>query len=172
MMKTSYLARKLTGCLAAALLLVAGSCKDWQPPPTEPPPPSGVTLAVCPTDQTQSASGNIGFLGGTVSLGGTSVLVPLGALLSPTSIELTVPASQYMEIEVTADGGSLRFLRPITVTIDYSRCSADVQQKQLSVWNIDPDSKALLENMGGIDNKLTHSITFTTIHLSGYALAF
>jgi hypothetical protein len=171
MMKTSYLARKLTGCLAAALLLVAGSCKGWQPPPTE-PPPSGVTLAVCPTDQAQSASGNIGLLGGTVSLGGTSVLLPLGALLSPTSIELTIPASQYMEIEVTANGGSLRFLRPITVTIDYSRCSADVQQKQLSVWNIDPDSKEVLENMGGIDNKLTHSITFTTIHLSGYARAF
>jgi hypothetical protein len=26
--------------------------------------------------------------------------------------------------------------------------------------------------MGGIDNKLTHQITFTTSHLSGYALAF
>ena len=172
MINSSNLARKLSGCLAAALLFVAGSCKGWQTPPTEPPPPSDLTLAVCPTDQSENTSGSIGVLGGTVSLGGTSVLLPLGALLSPTSIELTIPASQYMEIEVTANGGSLRFLRPITVTIDYSRCSADVQQKQLSVWNIDPDSKALLENMGGIDNKLTHQIIFTTIHLSGYALAF
>jgi hypothetical protein len=42
----------------------------------------------------------------------------------------------------------------------------------LSVWNIDLDSNQLLQQMVSVDNKLTHQITFTTIHLSGYALAF
>jgi hypothetical protein len=171
---TITLKRTLTRCLAAAALVVAaGSCLGW--PPSEPPPPPTTTLAVCPTPpdyQTQTASGTIGILGGTVSLGGTSVVLPLGALLSPTSIELTIPASQYMEIGVTANGGSFNFLKAISITIDYSRCSSDIQQKQLSVWHIDPSTHELLENMGGVDNKLTHQITFTTLHLSGYALAF
>lgn len=158
---------KLAASLAVALLAFTASC-DWH---LRPPPPSA-TLAVCPTDQTQSTSSLLGTLGGTVSLGGTSVVLPVGALLSSTSIGLTIPASQYMEIGVTANGGHFVFQQAIAITIDYSRCSSDVQAKTLSVWNIDPNTKQLLQNMGGIDNKLTHQITFTTLHLSGYALAF
>jgi hypothetical protein len=158
---------KLAASLAAALLAFSTSC-DWHLAP--PPPPA--TLAVCPTYQTQSTSSILGALGGTVSLGGTSVVVPVGDLLSATTIALTIPASQYMEIGVTANGGHFLFQQAIAITIDYSRCSPTIQQKTLSVWNIDPNTKQLLQNMGGIDNKLTHQITFTTIHLSGYALAF
>ena len=33
------------------------------------------------------------------------------------------------------------------------------------------DTKELLELMPSIDNKLTRTVTFTTGHLSGYALA-
>lgn len=157
---------KLAACFAAALLAFSTSC-DWHLSP----PPSA-TLAVCPTDQTQSTSSILGALGGTVSIGGTSVVIPLGALLSSTNIALTIPASQYMEIGVTANGGHFLFQQPIAITIDYSRCSSDIQAKTLSVWNIDPGTHQLLKNMGGIDNKLTHQITFTTIHLSGYAIAF
>jgi hypothetical protein len=159
----------LAARLAVALLAFTTSCDLHLLPP--PPPPA--TLAVCPTDQTQSTSSIIDALGGTVSIGGTSVVIPIGDLLSPTSIGLSIPASQYMEIGVTANGGHFLFQTPITITLDYSRCSADIQQKTtLSVWNIDPNTKQLLQNMGGVDNKLTHQITFTTIHLSGYALAF
>jgi hypothetical protein len=39
------------------------------------------------------------------------------------------------------------------------------------VWYIDSDTKAMLEPMGGVDNKLLKTITFTTGHLSGYAVA-
>src|SRR5436309_1989370 len=82
-------------------------------------------------------------------------------------VELTIPASHYMQIGVTANGGHFLFQQPIAITLDYSRCSSDVQQKTLSVWNINPSTKALLQNMGGIDNKLLHQITFTTSYLSG-----
>jgi len=59
------------------------------------------------------------------------------------------------------------------VTIDYSRCNRwSTLFKLLSVWNIDQDTKALLQNMGGIDNKLTQSITFVTPHFSGFAIAY
>jgi len=160
---------KLARVLAIGLIALAGSCKDW---PLNPPPPANPTLAVCPSDQSESTSGLLGILGGTISLDGSSVLVPLGALLTGTSIELTIPASQYMEIGVTANGGHFLFERPISITIDYSRCSSDVQSKTLTVYTIDPGTKALLENMGGVDNKLTHQITFTSSHLSGFAIAY
>jgi hypothetical protein len=109
-----------------------------------------------------------------VTLGGTSIQIPAGALLTATTLTLTVPASQYMEIEVKAnDLTSFLFQQPVSITIDYSRCgAAEASKTPLSVWHIDAQSKQLLENMGGVDNKTTHTITFTTGHLSGYAVAF
>jgi hypothetical protein len=162
---------KLTRVFAVALIVGAGSCIDLHLGP-----PPAATLAVCPSSQDQSASSGLldPLLGGSVSIGGTSVLIPVGALLSAQTINLDIPASQYMEIEVTANTptGHLVFQQPITITIDYSRCSPDIQAKTLSVWNIDPNSHQLLQNLGGIDNKLTHQITITPNHISGYAIAF
>ena len=136
--------------------------------------PSPPTLLQCPTSQTQTKSALVTTLGATVSLGGTAVQIPAGALLAATTITLTVPASQYMEIAVQAnDLTSFLFQQPVSITIDYSRCpAAEANKAPLSVWHIDTQSKQLLENMGGVDNKTTHTITFTTGHLSGYAVAF
>jgi hypothetical protein len=94
--------------------------------------------------------------------------------LAATTITLTIPASQYMEIEVKAnDLTSFLFQQSVSITIDYSRCSAaEASKTPLTVWHIDTQTKRLLENMGGADDKTTHSITFTTGHLSGYAVAF
>ena len=124
--------------------------------------------------QTQTTSALVTTLGAAVSLGGTSVRIPANALTTATTITLTVPASQYMEIEVTANNlTSFVFQQAVSITIDYSRCGPDQANKTpLTVWHIDTHTKQLLENMGGIDNKTSHSITFTTGHLSGYAVAF
>ena len=79
-----------------------------------------------------------------------------------------------MEIDVKAnDLASFVFQQPISVTVNYSRCSAsEASRAPLSVWRIDAQTKRLLENMGGTDDKASHSITFTTGHLSSYAIAF
>jgi hypothetical protein len=168
--------------VAAACALAA--CGERQPTaPTETPaassllglPTAGPTLVSCPTTITQSTSDTFGPLGGTLSLDGSSVFLPLGALLEPTKIELTIPASKYMEIGVRAnDAEHFLFEQPILITIDYSRCDrTDLLYKPLSVWQIDPETKTLIEKMTVVlDNKLTRQITFTTIHLSGYAIAF
>jgi hypothetical protein len=160
--------RRLRAAIGAILLLLNGSCIFWRPP-TEPAQPK---LAVCPIGETRSTLGVFGLLGGTLSLSGSSVVVPVGALLEPTSMALTIPAGQYMEIRVTANGGHFLFEKPITMTIDYSRCPAEIRNKTLKVWEIDPISKELLEDMGGIDNKLLNQITITSIHLSGFAIAY
>jgi len=187
----SGMARRIATTLAVALLGAIGSCRDA---PTAPPTPSNGNdpshllglpifggsprLLYCPSSETQQSTGVIDELGGTLSLGGTSVTFPAGALLGVTAnVQLTIPAGNYMEVDLTAtdDNGQLLHLfnQPIVVTIDYSRCNRlATLLRVLSVWNIDTDTKALLENMGGIDNKLGQSITFVTPHFSGFAIAY
>ncbi len=141
------------------------------------PPSLDVTgtrsLLQCPTSHSRSASGLLGLLGGAVSLGGNSVVLPLGAVSLPTLITLRVPASSYIEVDVTAnDLLSFLFHRPVSITIDYSRCPVEATAgKALTVWHIDPQTKALLVPMGGVDDPVSRRITFETGHLSGYAIA-
>jgi hypothetical protein len=112
-------------------------------------------------------------LGGIVSLGNTKISIPAGALLQPTLIQVRLPASQYMEVDVSANGLlSFLFKRPVSVTIDYSRCPASATDgAALTVWHIDSATKELLENMGGTNDASARTITFSTGHLSGYAVA-
>lgn len=134
---------------------------------------SAAKLAECPTSDSATVVSTLGLDGGVVSIGGTSVVIPAGALTSATSIKLRIPASTYVEIDVKAnDLQTFTFAQPITVTIDYSRCaSGTLLSAPLTVWHIDPSTKELLEDMHGVDDKVTHRITFTTTHFSGYAVA-
>ena len=109
-----------------------------------------------------------------VDVGATAISVPAGALTVPQLIQVTVPASNYMEIDVTAVGfESFLFQQPVSITIDYSRCTrSNIDSQTLHVWHIDPVTHDLLEEMGGVvDDKISRHITFTTGHLSGYAVA-
>jgi len=130
-------------------------------------------LLECPVDTSAVTSALLGVHGGTISLGGSSVTIPAGALLGDQVVELTIPAGHYMEVDLSVNGGqSIVFQLPVVATIDYSRCGrSEATLKPLSVWHIDEHTKALLENMGGIDDKLLQQITFTTGHFSGYAVA-
>lgn len=142
-------------------------------PGTPGPTVNSATLISCPTATTQSVTSRVGPLGGVLALGNTRVVIPLGAVLFPEDFTLTIPASQYAEIRVRAgDAEHYLFRYPVAMTIDYSRCATpELDGHALAVWNIDEDSKALLERMISVDEKLTHTILFTTIHLSGYAVA-
>jgi hypothetical protein len=139
-----------------------------------PPQPGSPTLLRCATTQTQTTTALVTALGGIVSIGGTSVQIPAGALAIATNITVTIPQSSFVEIDVKAnDLTSFVFQQNVSITIDYSRCPASEADKApLSVWHIDAQTKQLLENRGGTDNKSNHRITFSTGHLSGYAVAF
>jgi hypothetical protein len=176
--------RPMRRVLVFAALAVLGACGDQRP--TEPIKPtaggsrdglfsSGPKLVECHTDETLTNSAIIDALGGLVSIGGTKVVFPAGALLTPTTVTLTIPASRYVEIAIKTDGADY-FPEPLKqpiVTIDYSRCNrSDILVKPLTAWYIDSETKDLLEKMIGTDDKLTRSVTFTTSHFSGYAIAF
>lgn len=134
---------------------------------------SSPTLLECPTGQTLQGSGSVSPLGGVVSVGGTSISIPAGAVLSPTVITITIPASNYMEVDISAQGFStFNFQAPVTVVLSYARCNrSDIDKAPLSAWYIDRTTKALIQNMGGSDDKVGRKVTFTTDHLTGYAVA-
>jgi hypothetical protein len=134
---------------------------------------SSPSLIKCPAGTAQSATAVIGPLGGVLAAGGTQVVIPANAVLSPTTFVLTVPESKYVEITVTTDASEhYVFSQPVVVTLDYGRCGrSDLLRAPLTAWNIDPDTKALLEPMVSVDDKLAQTVTFTTLHFSGYAVA-
>jgi len=170
--------------IAAALCLSVAACSDSGRAPTAPPrvqPAAQFTetpathLLVCPATDSARTSGVLGVLGGVLSLGGDALRLPLSAVLLPTAFEIVVPPSQYMEVDVHAVGlTTFLFQQPATITIDYARCSPDAipDGVQLHVVYIDRDTKAILQDMGGSDDRAAHRITFTTGHLSGYAVAY
>jgi hypothetical protein len=172
--------------LAAALaVFTLGACADAPtaatpastPEPTAPAPLfwfNGPTLVQCPVYTSQSTTGIIGPLGGLLSLGENVVSFPAGAVTTPTLFQVTVPASRYMKVDVTAVGlDHFVFDTPISVTVDYSRCPADrTTGKALEVWYVSPLLNIPLQNMGGTDDPASRRITFSTDHLSGYVIAY
>jgi hypothetical protein len=133
----------------------------------------GATLVECPTDVERSATGIIGPLGGALELDGHSLILPAAAVLLPTEFQLTVPAGNYMQIAVTGnDQEHFEFLAPVSLTIDYSRCTrSNIDKEPLVVYHIEGSSKQLLKNMGGADDKVARRVTIGTDHLSDYAVA-
>jgi hypothetical protein len=169
----------LSTVLASALILGASACRDRAvTAPSRVGAPSlssttGSTLVECPTGVTRSVTALVNPLGGSVSLDGTSIALPARAVAVPTPITVTIPASRYMEVSITANGlEHIEFALPVTVTISYARCTrSDLDRDPLVAWYIDETTKAFLASMGGTDDKVGRTVTFSTGHLSGYAIA-
>lgn len=165
------------GLALLAMPAVLLACADQPAPLLSPDAPmrstAGSALVECPTSETRSVTKTVGSLGGTVDLDGHSITLPLGAVLLPTTLTLTVPASRYMEIEITANGAeSFDFEQAVAITISYARCTrSNIDKAPLTAWQIDPATKALLEHMGGTDDKAARALTFGSDHLSGFAIA-
>jgi hypothetical protein len=131
-------------------------------------------LLVCPTTYTQSATVTIGPAGGWFSVRGSSIAIPPNAVPSPKVFEIVVPASRYMEVEIHAVGvDHYVFAVPATVTINYARCPNDAVPADQSLEGVYiDDTNQVLEIMGGHDDRSSHKVSFSTGHLSGYAVAF
>ncbi len=164
--------------LLVALAFVLPACADVDS--TAPLAPadaalasSGPVLVECPVDTALSNTGSLDALGGAIRLEGHELALPSLAVLLPTEFSLTAPVSNYMELDIRANGqSSFQFSKVVTITIDYSRCTrSNIDHAPLSVWQIDPETKALIEHMGGVDDKENRTVTFDTDHLSTYSIA-
>lgn len=164
--------------LAATLIACSEPTAPSLSSTADDPPVAAVSsggLVECPTNQTQSTVQLVGVDGGIVSLGGTQIIIPKDALplLGLNLISLRIPASQYVEIDVRVNGlVHYVFRQPVRVAIDYGRCTrSDIERSPLTAWYIDPVTKGFLADMGGVDDKVARTVTFTTDHFSGYAIA-
>jgi hypothetical protein len=131
------------------------------------------SLLECPSSETFSATSLISIAGGVVSAGGVTIAIPANALLSDALVTVTVPPSRFLEVDISVEGSEhFEFQLPVVVTMSYARCSrSNIDLRPLSAWYIDSSTKALLEQMPSVDDKLLRTVTFTTDHLSGYAIA-
>ena len=131
---------------------------------------SGGLLSACQPNPAVEFTGSTGVLGGTLAAGGVTMAIPAGALLNSTSFHLRIPSSPHAEVEIHADGQEhYQFMQPVIIAIDYSGCGSP--SGDLRVWHIDPVTKALLEDMGGVNDVANQRVIFSTMHLSGYAIA-
>lgn len=184
--------RKALYPLVAAAIVVASatmSCDGPTEPPLEPADPDELLTASvddgddgtseepaplpCPGSETYTDTEIIGSLGGTVSAGGSSITLPMGAVLSPTEITLTVPPAEYMEIDIKAnDQDHFTFALPVTVVIGYGRCTDPAfEEEPLVAWHWDSLLGILLEPFPSVDDKTARTVTFETGHLSGFLIA-
>jgi hypothetical protein len=171
--------RRLTTGAALCVLILAGpvGCDGNPAAVNDVPAPqfasAGPTLVECPSNVTVTAEGMVGSQGGAVALGRHRIQLPVQAVQEPHSIRLTDPATKYMVLDLKANGqDAFGFGRPVSITIDYSRCNrSNIDRGPLSVWKIDLRTNALLKQMGGIDDKVARTVTFTTDSLSGYSIA-
>ena len=117
--------------------------------------------------------GLLGPLGGLLSLDGHTLIVPAGALDQLALVTVRTPSTRFVEIEARVNGRDhFQFNQPITIVLDYSRCPDwRIGPEPLTVWQIDPDTKAFIRDMGGVDDRAARKITFSTDHFSGYAIA-
>ncbi len=137
------------------------------------PRASNAQLLVCPSTESYTATVVIGREGGSLSAGGATITLPQRAVSRPTLFTMTVPASQYVEVEIVAENKPhFNFDKRVSITLDYSRCGADADEKPLTAWHIDPASKRLLDQMPGRKDRRDNRVSFGTDHLSGYALAW
>lgn len=178
---------------AVVVLCVGAACADVATQPNEPAPRTtsrdlvdtstivavdsvaSPTLLVCPTTDAASARAVIGPAGGTIGARGTTLTIPPGGVLDSTLFEVVVPVSQYMETDIHAVGvDHYVFQKPATITINYARCpsSALPASGALEGVYVDTATYEILQQMGGVNDKTGHKVSFTTPHLSGYIVAY
>lgn len=175
--------------LAPALALLLGACGDstssLAPSELSRASSPSATLLECPTDATASASETIDLLGGTLQVvdaaGGLhEVVFPQNAVALPTTFTLTVPAGQYVKVDVTAvdaltgEPQSITFpadAQP-TLAISYKRCTrSNTDNTALHLYNIDPGTSAVLEGpFGGKEGGTDPRVKGAVPHFSEYAI--
>lgn len=124
-------------------------------------------LLSCKVWSTTTASATIGSGGGVVRVGRHSLVVPPGALSSPTTITATAPRGNTVLVEFEPKG--LKFDRPTALTLSYRDCGL-LGGLLLNVVYVDGNQR-VLETLPSLNNLLNMTVTGRVDHFSGYALA-
>ena len=132
------------------------------------------TLFACENARTRSASAVIGPRGGVVGVAGSALVVPPGAVHTPTTFTVTLPESPYLTVDVSAAGAEhYSFARPVALSISYAHCSnRNLPDAPLGAWWVDASTLEQLGVMAAVDDRRHRRLTLVTDHLSGYAVVY
>jgi len=171
-------ARRLVA--AVLLLVVALACTDRTPTsvPAAPAPDAsliggllGATgLLKCSNLPYASSTKTIGALGGTISAGPHTLVIPPGALLSPTTITMTAPTGLGVNaVKFQPEG--LRFIAPAALTMSYSNCSllGKLLPKRIAYTD---NNLNIISYLLSLDNLFSKYVTGKVNHFSDYVVAW
>jgi len=138
--------------------------------PAAAPAPQPIECRAAPG---RSATALIDSAGGSVSVAGVAVMLPPGAVSSPTGVTVTVQPSPVMRIAIRAVGAdATSFEQPALVTVDYAGCPVPpAGEAPLSVWRLDAAAERPVEKMEGEDDRELRLITFVAGTASQYTIA-
>jgi hypothetical protein len=111
----------------------------------------------------------VGPAGGVLRVGGHSLVIPAGALLAPVTITAEAPSDDVASVRFQPEG--LQFLRPATLTLDYSSCPAGRLQilKRVAYTS---DGLDILSFLLSRDDLLRMQVSANLEHFSRYAVAW
>ena len=162
------------------LLVIALACTDRTPTsvPAAPAPDAsliggllGATgLLKCSSLPYASQTRTIGPLGGTISAGPHTLVIPPGALTSPTAITMTAPTGLGVNA-VKFQPAGLRFVTPAALTMSYSNCSllGKILPKRIAYTD---DNLSIISYLLSLDNLFSKNVTGKVNHFSAYVVAW
>jgi hypothetical protein len=138
-------------------------------------PPTDVRFIDCPSlIDDEAVEQDLDESGGVLGNGRNQLRIPSNAVSGQQRFRMRAPASPWLEIRLRAVGYEhYKFNKPVTVTIDYSRCAPEAipDPTRLRVVYVDELTKAPLEDMGGVVDTAARTITFATEHFSSYVVS-
>jgi hypothetical protein len=128
---------------------------------------TGDTIFACPADSVAvTTTQTVGLAGGVIQFGPNTLIVPPGAVLSPTTITATTPADGHLTAVLEPTG--LQFLVPPTLILNYSQCSPP-PSGALSVAYLDGPLGQILQLLQTTTDSVTHTMSAPLSHFSVYA---
>ena len=162
------------------LLVVALACTDRTPTsvPAAPAPDAsliggllGATgLLKCSNLPYASSTKTIGAMGGSISAGPHTLVIPPGALLNPTTITMTAPTGLGVNaVKFQPEG--LRFIAPAALTMSYSNCSllGKLLPKRIAYTD---NNLNIISYLLSLDNLFSKYVTGKVNHFSDYVVAW
>ena len=112
----------------------------------------------------------IGPLGGSISAGPHTLVIPPGALLNGTTITMTAPTGLGVNA-VKFQPAGLRFLTPAALTMSYANCSllGKLLPKRIAYTD---DNLNIISYLLSLDNLLSKNVTGKVNHFSDYVVAW
>jgi hypothetical protein len=171
---------KATRALVVALCLsLALGCGDHTPAAVQAPVPEASLIGAllgptgllkCSDLPYASSTQTIGLLGGTISAGPHKLVIPPGALTSPTTITMTAPTGRGVNA-VRFQPEGLQFLAPAALTMSYANCNllGKLLPKRIAYTD---ENLNILYYLLSFDNLFSKQVTGKVNHFSDYVVAW